>query len=674
MNQPRSPGSKSVEGSMDDIVAATNANLAMLEKAKRSAQGTADARAHYIESKRFLSPELYQQAESRPRASSAPRGAGARVVAFEDEGAFEQKRDDGNTDRRFEAYLRKQKVMEERLRRLEQQRATDSQTSQALNDEKDKLIEERRADHKLIQNLRSQISSLKNRVDLLVSDEQQREAKILSEGPADLTQQIKDLVSKRVEAEMARATDEIVAKVLREQGASLGKSTQSLGDSKIFARSAGVEQFTSLEREMIRLSGEFERMKTRNGALEGVCADLKNTASIREIKAEEAHKKAINAHRVEVETFLGSAARRTADALASVQTHTREIGELRQDLENFIERIGNVLAEFDMKLTHHDNSKEEVYSVLERLEGDVVQLKNQFSETEASTVRFLEDSMKLARVAGAVENHGRQLQVTQERMESLDMQLQATSSSVDAHAVPIDLLAKSIDAINEKFESRTDTLRQSIDGNKGTADKVLHELNESQKRTRGKVRDLTESVKSVSQIRQSIEAVLKEVDNRAKQDASWTYSFKTALQRIEGRVQVMEQTLNPGYHSAPAFSPLPSNAGADSAPNLGPITPRREAGTGTLDIRVPDTLDRGLGSPLPTSAVLSGRPVPLLGTQFDEIRALITDLRQEIHRTNQAERDELRESVTTLVEDRVNALDAKYVVLFLFLLLQLISR
>lgn len=655
---------------MDDMVAATNANLALLEKAKRSAQGTAEARAHYIETKRFLSPELYQQSESRPRASSAPRGASARIVSFEDDGAFEQKRDDSNNDRRFEAYLRKQKVMEERLRRLEQQRAVDTQSFQSLTDEKEKLIEERRADHKLVQNLRSQVSGLKSRVDLLVSDEEQREAKILSDGPADLTQQIRELVNKRVQAEMAKATEEIVGRVLREQSSSgnshLGKSNQSLGDSKIFSRSAGVEQFSSLEREMIRLSGEFERMKTRNAALENACAELKNTSSIREMKAEDAHKKAINAHRIEVETFLGSAARRTADALASVQTHTREIGELRQDLDNFVERIGNVLAEFDMKLSHHDNSKEEVYSVLERLEGDVVQLKNQFAETEASTVRFMEDSLKLARVTGAVENHGRQLQVAQERLEGLDMQVQATSSSVDAHAVPIDMLAKSIDAINEKFESRTDTLRQSIDANKSVTNKALHEMGESHKRTRGKVRDLTETVKGVSQIRQSIEAVLKEVDNRAKQDASWTYSFKTAMQRVEGRVQVMEQTLNPGYHGgASAFSPQPGAVGfQDQGTPLRRDSHGRVGDSGgsggALDIQIPGGAEGVQATPLRSSAVLTGGwPVPLLGSQFDDIRALISDLRQEIHGTNQAERAELRQSVSALVEDRVSAVEAK---------------
>ena len=57
--------------------------------------------------------------------------------------------------------------------------------------------------------------------------------------------------------------------------------------------------------------------------------------------------------------------------------------------------------------------------------------------------------------------------------------------------------------------------------------------------------------------------------------------------------------------------------------------------------------------------MIAGRPTPLLGSQFDEIRGLIGDLRQEIHRTNQAERAELRESVGALVEERVGAVEEK---------------
>jgi hypothetical protein len=541
-------------------------------------------------------------------------------------------------ERRFEAFLRKQKLMEDRLKRLEQQKAIDAQNAQTIQEERDRLIEDQKADRKVIQNLRSLVSSLKARVDTVTAgndEEHDRRPGASSDSEQADAAQIKAMVNAAVQAEMQKAISDITAKVLREQ-ASGALNRSQLSDSKIFARSAGVEQFGSLEKETIRLSSEFERLKTRQTTLESAYGELRNTATIREMKAEDAHKRAINAHRVEVESFLASAARRTADSLATVQNHGQELQALRADLDGFVDRSGTALAELDMRISFHDQSKEEVYGVLERVEGDTIQLKNQTADSEATLVRLLEDSLKLAKVSGTVDSLGRQVSVLTERVETIDMQAQATASSVDAQAVPIDLLAKSIDGINEKFESRTDMLRQSIDANKADADAATTGLGDVLKMTKSRVKELAESLKGVSQIRQSIEAVLREVDSRAKQDASWTYSFKTALQKVDGRVQAVEHAL---------------------------VHPSCRVGTGTFDTSA-EAGTTGAVAMLPTVNTvgsLDPRRVPLLGTQFDEMRALIADLRQEMRQAVRTDCGQVREEVAALLEQRVAALEDRYV-------------
>jgi chromosome segregation ATPase len=649
MNRFTSP-SRFVEDSLDDVVSAAEAGLSALDRVKRSARSTTESRQHYAEAKQMLSPELYQP----KRASSAPRGTQSyRNVAFEDEGNFEQKRDDSSMERRFESFLRKQKLMEDRIKRLEQQKVADANAALAMQEERDKLMEDRKNDHKTMQGLRSQVSALKARVDTITSsdsaaDERSGDGRI--SGTRYTLQEVNDLVKAAVQSEMARAVPEITGRIQRDSGLGHSTSKSQLSDSKIFNRSAGVEQFTSLEREMIRLSGEFERMKTKQSTLETAYAELKGTTTARELKAEEAHKRAINAHRVEVETFLGSAARRTAESLTTVQAHSQEIAALRAELDGFTDRAGNALAELDMRISFHDQSKDEVYSVLERLEGDTMQLKNQQGDTESTLVRFVEDSLKLARVAGATDSLSRQTAVLQERFETLDVQVQSMSSSLDSQQVPIDMLAKSIDGINEKFEARTDALRQSIDANKSASDESLTSFGEALKKTKGRVKELSESIKGVSQIRQSIEAVLREVDNRAKQDASWTYSFKTALQRVDGRLQAVEQALvnAPGGVSQ---SELFDAEGAHSAP-LHDTGYGSGVGPGAMHAPGhPSYHGHGVGR---HSTPLS-RPVPLLGTQFDEIRALIADLRQEVKHTTQAECSDLREEFMTHVEERLEA-------------------
>ena len=644
-----------MEETLDDVINAAEESLSAMDRAKHSARATADDREHYAESKRIFSPELYTQPIRR--SLSAPRGAKNQnpprnTVIPDNYGEYEQKKDDGSIERRFESFLRKQKLMDERLKRIEQQKAMETQATQDAQTQRDKLLEDQRADHKLIHNLRSQISTLKSKVDFLVQNNEQK-----SEHPAVLDSMqgptnVQELVKAAVQAEMRVAVGEITTAIVRDQGrGQLGRSGQSqLTDSKIFARSAGVEQFTSMEKELIRMSGEVERMKTKQMVLESAYSELKNTASIREIKAEEAFKKSINAHRVEVETFLGSAARRTADSLATVQTHAQELTHLRSELDGFVDRSGNALAELDMKIGFLEQAKEEIYSVLERVEGDTIQLKNQTADAEASLLRFVEDSLRLTKVSGTVDSLSRQMKVSQERLETMDIKLQNTTSAVDAQTVPIDLLAKSIDGINEKFESRTDTLRQSIDANKASADEAIATIEEGAKKTRGKVKELTESIKNVTKIRQSIDAVLQEVDSRAKQDASWTYSFKTALQKIDSRVQAVENALHPSSFSDSSQqaleSPLPP------LPAEGSPVPVKRQMVGTAAF-----------SPARSQAPVvqvSTRPVPVLGTQFDEIRALIVELREQLSKEQREGCDRMRRELVAHFEDSLGALEDRY--------------
>jgi hypothetical protein len=525
---------------------------------------------------------------------------------------------------------------------------------------------------------------------------------------ADMAARISQLVHQRVQLEVSQHMDTIVRRCAKEfqqqqqqqqqsTKQAVGLSSSLTGSSSagagasgggplaggIFARSAGVEQFTSLEKEVIRLSGDLERTRSRLTALDTAYTELKASTTAREVRAEESHKKAIHAQRVEVESFLSAAARKTTETLAAASSGIEAAAQIRSDLDQFIERSGTALAELDLRLAQHDESKEEVYSVLERVETEQHHAKNRQSDTERSLFGYMEESLQLAKAAGTVEDHSRQLQLLGEKLAGLEVQVQANTSCMDAQVVPIDMLAKSIDAINEKFESRTDLLRQGMEAHKAGVDKVLVDVHESGRKTRGKLRDLAESVRGVAQIRQSIEVVLKEVDARAKQDASWTYGFKAALQKIDGRLLAVEYELNPSSALLQVQEQVQGGGGAGSAgaasgAGLSPSkqsfkeggggggtggsasSPFRSAAAAAVEPQSYPTFPTGTSSTGSTGACSTGGGrgvagiMPLAGSQFDEIRKVIAQLRTEFNANMQ---DELAKQSVNFMELLSNQID-----------------
>jgi len=167
--------------------------------------------------------------------------------------------------------------------------------------------------------------------------------------------------------------------------------------------------------------------------------------------------------------------------------------------------------------------------------------QSQLNNTLLSVEKLQQDSSNDA----IVSSHSKQLRVVDERLEMLTININSLSSAIDTNAIPVDLLAKSIDDINEKFESRTNILKSQVDELTIHTQVRVDELTDGLKKSKAKVRDLSETMKKISQIKQSIESVLSEVDSRAKQDASWTYEFKAGLQKLELKYGALEEQFEP---------------------------------------------------------------------------------------------------------------------------------
>ena len=83
--------------------------------------------------------------------------------------------DQTQQDRKYELLVKKQRLFEEKLKKLDKDCLHSYQCSIDYKIELDRLAEESKADKKLVQSLRGQLTAVKSKMDLFMNNEELRE-------------------------------------------------------------------------------------------------------------------------------------------------------------------------------------------------------------------------------------------------------------------------------------------------------------------------------------------------------------------------------------------------------------------------------------------------------------------------------------------------------------------
>ncbi|KAJ1422640.1 hypothetical protein B484DRAFT_398983, partial [Ochromonadaceae sp. CCMP2298] len=567
--QPNHASRRSIEDSLDDIVTAADDSLAQLERIKSSGMRPhwASTPGSYASQSggrdpgfggghsggygRLATPEGDFSRLSTVLARDMPLSRRSTTTEEDvvNEMAEVRAEKAARAERRAELMAKKQRSLDERMRRLEQCVAASEAREGVARAEAVAAAEAQRGDRRVITSLRSQLSALKATVEVLHQGRAQGQGQgqgygavglgsgsgipplpfpsapplpaedAVSDADADAGAEIdadadpftlgaplpcaSPYVQSRQSAPQSAQSvpgsaslsvasmSEAVAEAVQLQ---LGRSLEHIlrvRDRQGAVRSAP----SSSERELVRLAGEVERLRGRQGAVESTCHSLREDIRSRETPVQmqaqvaqvqetqrRAQRKELETQKREVEAFLAAAGRTLSDALGATKQNTRDVEAIRGELALLVDNSGGMFAELDERLA----AAEEGAEGMQADEGAV--------RAEVHALR------------GEVGGAARRTQQVEGDVQSLRAQLAEQSRNVAARLGAVEPrilgLAQSIDAINSKFELRTDALMTGAEQQAAQLQECrqmqmqVRDLQGAQAGVREEVRLLAESVRA----------------------------------------------------------------------------------------------------------------------------------------------------------------------------------
>lgn len=539
------------EESLEEIVNLADQNLAALERTKQSARGSAINRFQGFDDAKNPLASSYDSSSYRSRMVSGSRGiltesnqafgyTNNNFSSFNQGRSYQQQEE---AERKHELLTKKVKLLEEKIKKLEKDSSKTGEASEKNSESIKKILESHKADKKQVTALRDQVDSLKTRVELLLHAEQSRE-KLKSAPISGLdSETVNELVQKKMEKDFAKVLEEVVSACAKEQAAFLSKWTELAGAEKGQAASPHIiEAVSNMEKEIVKMKAEFDRMKSRQSSLDNIYNELRDGIAVREKRAEEQHKKAINSYKTEMETLVNTIGKRVNDALSGIDLHNnRDTALLNEQLSLHMEKSERVYAEIGDRLENMTEQLETVGGEVNGIGDELHRTTQRLSDSETLLKNVIAQCTRYNKLGDLADKHSEEISAQTEAIQALDFQVRAALEGVEANKVPIDLLVQSVDSINQKYQARTDSIYDEFKESHERLDREIEVVKDEKQKLSSKVKDLTDSVRNVAKTRQAVEAVLTEIDARSQDDASWSYQFRTAAQRLDYRLSQLEK-------------------------------------------------------------------------------------------------------------------------------------
>lgn len=438
-------------------------------------------------------------------------------------------------------YLRKIQLLEEKIKRMEKNQSSDEQTIQDLSNKCELLLETHRQEKRNYHGIKEQLASYKTRLDVLSNQEEFR-GKIATGHPLGLdSDMLQEIISEKIKREVARAMEDASlhrqfhSETISAADKLLKSANQTTTDRFIESQRGQrqlSDQMASVEREMIRVSSEFDRLKTKHNYLDRVYSDLKDSVSIKELKMEEHHRKAIHSYRHEFDQLMQSTTRQLNELQTTKEEKTVQVEDVQKAMETHIENTGAVLAEFDMRFLRLEETLQQVGSTAALLKSKEKDLESRVRDLEGQFPQFFVELQEIQRVKDHVHQLGDKLNQQQDCYLEVTLQIKEIRESIDAFSGPLTLLSTSLDQMGERLDKKLVKLVDSISQTNKEHDTALQQVRDQMKRYKAKVKDVHTQVTAVKEQGEQVAVLLQQLEAQRVDEAQSTYEVHTQLQRI----------------------------------------------------------------------------------------------------------------------------------------------
>lgn len=373
---------RGLESSLDAVLQSTQESIDRVEAAKQRTPGMRGSWSGSLTS---------NSKAPRPSSTGRPARAMATTPLPEDK------------DRGYEVLVKKLKTLEDRIKKTETSNSTISVSLSDLNSSVEKLSEAQRADRKVLLGLKEVIAGVRTRTDLLLSTEAMKE-KLSSSASNAVPLGLDDLIAQRVAAEVSRAMSRI-----RDQTENLPTPPISIKNTSSQPNKALLEGISALEKEVLRLKADNDRMRTKQSYLDGIYSELKETVSVRELKASDENKRLFNQYKLDLEALKTNATDRITEVLAALRNEEHQHSSLQDGLEQHIDNTATLMAQWDGRLGAVEEALTGLGNTQSLAQGRVQEIEDRLQELESTSTALLQDVEIISSLKDTLHDHSKGL-------------------------------------------------------------------------------------------------------------------------------------------------------------------------------------------------------------------------------------------------------------------------
>jgi chromosome segregation ATPase len=308
-------------------------------------------------------------------------------------------------------YLRKFQLFEEKLKKYEKQQTTQETILQELTTKYTTLQDSYKQEKKQNYQLKEIVATLKTRVDLLYNNSNLLPTTTTTQSttttnnnsnnggmqfPINFAQFspensmfFQEFFQKKIIHEITKQLDDKLYKyqVQQEllQHSSSSKDNQQIASDLKQQHHYQSNQLLSLQetvstlqKQCLLLTNEFEKFKTKQQYLDHIYTDLKDTVNIREEKHIEDHRKQLLLYKQEFE----HAQQQLTSLFTTWNEKTLDLSQLQESFNNHLENMSMIFAQFDMKYAEMERTTQSHNNHLSLLKTKFTEHENKWQEWE----------------------------------------------------------------------------------------------------------------------------------------------------------------------------------------------------------------------------------------------------------------------------------------------------
>ena len=458
-----STSARAWEDGIDEVLLQTNSSIEKLMEIRRPLQDLNSQSNKYS-----VSGRTRARSTSVPRLSaSAPNkeGDGSSVTALE---------------QKLDFMYRRIKMLDDKVKSMEKEKLENRNFSVDTMSAIRHIADAQAADQKQIFLLKDNAVSMRSDVELLNRREKEMLVKIEGKAPkltdVDQERQLMEAVTKviriRFKSQIKEAAVMFAADHANRVAKWTEKSTAEIDRMRHESQRLEVQAIPVIETELRGVIFELERLKGRQDVVDNSYRSLENTVLSREMKAEEAHKKAVRNYKKEMCALMDTVGKRMNEQLSLSRSNEGDCGGSN---ELWMQRLCVVEAFQKEQSAQH--------------------------KTSSSSMPIQASNTAAAAAAAAEE-------------------CQAGLTKKDVYAQPdLEVHKKnSSELIVEKLQSDIRDMKILHNEYESASTTAIDTLTSSNRKTKGKINELSAGMASFSKIREAVESLLVEVHLRTKGD------------------------------------------------------------------------------------------------------------------------------------------------------------